>query len=143
MRSTNVIFSILLPCSALAISGCSFFTPPPKIVEKPVYLNRPAPVLPQVQPIEQQPLQWIIITEDNFEAVVKEFEAQNKRLVFFAMTPEGYETLIMNMAEMRRYIVQQKSIIGAYKTYAETPPDKPKEEEAATTETAKPFWKIW
>lgn len=141
MRYINGLF--LLAASTTVLSGCSFFQQPPKIIEKPVYINRPAPVLPEVQPVEQQPLTWIIITEENFEQVVKEFEAQNKRLVFFATTPEGYEAMILNMADMRRYIVQQKAIIAAYKTYAETPPDKPKEEPSKEAPPSKPFWKVW
>ena len=140
MRYVYVFFAVLLFSSCtFVLTGCST---PAKIVEKPVYVNRPAPVLPQVQPIEQQQFEWVIITEDNFEEVIKAFEAQNKRLVFFAVTPEGYETLILNMADTRRYIAQQKAIISAYKTYADTPPETPKEATPAKEE-AKPIWKFW
>lgn len=120
------------------LAACS--SPVTKIVEKPVAINRPAPVLPTVQPITQQTIEWIIITEDNVQEILAKLEADNKRIVFFAVTPENYEVLMMNIGDVRRYIMQQGAVLAAYKQYVETPPELPKE---APKAQSTPFWKVW
>ena len=132
----RILLTVLL---LVFLTGCSS-NPLVRIVEKPIYVNRAAPILPTVQPIEQHPIDWIIITEDNLDDVLKKMETENKRIVFFAMTPEDYEILTMNAAEVRRYIQQQNAVLSAYKEYADMPPIPPQEQEKPVT---KPFWKVW
>jgi len=132
----RILLTVLL---LVFLTGCSS-NPLVRIVEKPIYVNRAAPILPIVQPIEQQPIHWIIITEDNLDDVLKKMETENKRVVFFAMTPEDYEILTMNAAEVRRYIQQQNAVLSAYKEYADMPPIPTQEQEKPVT---KPFWKVW
>jgi hypothetical protein len=38
-------------------------------------------------------------------------------VVLFAVTPAGYETLAINAGEMRRYVIQQNTVIAGYKKY--------------------------
>jgi|TARA_Y100000033_G_scaffold20475_1_gene19274 hypothetical protein len=45
---------------------------------------------------------------------VKEFTEENGELAFVALSMKDYENLALNVAELRRYINQQKNIIIYY-----------------------------
>ena len=46
--------------------------------------------------------------------VSKKFKDKNENLVFFALSVPDYENMSLNLAEMKRYIDQQKTIIVYY-----------------------------
>ena len=50
----------------------------------------------------------------NFEEFKKKFEKENGDLVFYAVSVRDYETLALNMAEIKRYIQQQQELIVYY-----------------------------
>jgi hypothetical protein len=54
------------------------------------------------------------VTEDTFAAFKQRFEKENGDLLFYAISVRDYETLALNMAELRRFIQQQKQIIIYY-----------------------------
>ena len=119
MRSLFLAIAI-----ALMVSGCGLkeiFT----IKSDPI--ERPTLEIPDPDPVNQLAIEWYIITRGNLEAKLKEIEAENGVLVLFALTPEGYQHLAMNAAEMRRFIQQQKAIIGVLKNYYEKKPEKKEE----------------
>ena len=62
----------------------------------------------------------------SFEDFKIRFEKDNGQFLFYAISVRDYETLALNMAEIKRYIEQQKQIIIYYEK-AVAP--KPKEEE--------------
>lgn len=66
---------------------------------------------------------WYVVTERNMDEFIKRFEDENGTLVFYAMSVRDYETLSLNMADLKRYILQQKEIIVYYEESV-----KPKEE---------------
>ena len=68
---------------------------------------------------------WIV-TEQNFEEFKNRFVKENGDLVGYVLSVRDYETLALNMAEIKRYIQQQKHIIIYYEK-AVAP--KPKKEE--------------
>jgi len=101
----------------LGLSGCSsikaleiFSTP----VEK-IHLNLKNP-----NPVESRLVQWFVITPENMESVFKDLEKRKYSLVLFGLTDDGYTNLSLNNAELRKYIIEQQSIIKAYKKYYET-----------------------
>ena len=102
--------------SLTVISGCSsvkeleIFT---KEVERtPLNLGEP-PAL------KMEKLDWIIITEENYKQVFEELRKKKKDVVLFGLTDDGYETLAVNFAQVRKYIILNKSIIKKYKDYYE------------------------
>ena len=105
---------ILLLCAALILAGCNETT---KVFDKPVLIDRPELILPTVMPATQNDVEWIVLTPNNIEAKIKEMAASGDPVVLFAVTPAGYETLTINAAEMRRYVIQQNTIIAGYKKY--------------------------
>jgi hypothetical protein len=82
-------------------------------------MNRP-------KPVALSPVEWFIVTEENLEEFILDFKKVNTEFVVAAMTIKGYENLSLNVAELRRYINQQKSLIVYYedsvKPKEETPP---------------------
>lgn len=129
-QEENTMRNSLLILFVLMLSACSTG---PKYIEKSVLVDRPAPVFPEIQPVEQYDFKWIVITKETFESKIKEVEATGGQVVFFALTPEGYQNLSLSIAELRRYIAQQQSVVAGYKSYMESPKEEPKSSE----------WKLW
>jgi len=69
---------------------------------------------------------FYVVTEQNFEEFKNRFTKENGDLVGYVLSVRDYETLALNMAEIKRYIQQQKQIIIYYEK-AVAP--KPKKEE--------------
>ena len=66
-----------------------------------------------------KPLQLIdtrvfVVTKDNFKKFVKEFKEVYGDLAFVAISMKDYENLALNIADMRRFLNQQKEIIIYY-----------------------------
>ena len=130
----------LLLCATLLLAGCGGVAP--KIVEKPILVDRPELIVPEVQPVQQYDFEWIVITRENFDSVTRELESRGQTIVLFAITPQGYQNLSLSIAELRRFITQQQSVIVSYKTYYGKKTEEPKVEEKKEEEK-KPFWKIF
>jgi hypothetical protein len=59
-------------------------------------------------------VKWYTVTTDNIDEFEKNFESDNGDLVFFAISVPHYENLSLNLADIKRYIKQQKAIIVYY-----------------------------
>ena len=59
-------------------------------------------------------IKWYTVTTDNIDEFEKNFENDNGDLVFFAISVPHYENLSLNLADIRRFIEQQKAIIVYY-----------------------------
>jgi hypothetical protein len=60
-------------------------------------------------------MKWWVVTEENFKEFKEQFQKENgDPLVAYVLSVRDYETLAINMAEIKRYIEQQKSIIVYY-----------------------------
>ena len=109
----------MLTLTTFLISGCSFlggvkeleiFT---KEVERtPLNLEGPGP-------LELDDVKWTIVTESNYEKVFADLKKNNKNVAIVGLTDEGYETLSMNFARIRNYIILQGSVLQKYKNYYE------------------------
>lgn len=93
----------------------------------PVQIQTP-PTLPLVIP-KAQPMQlnnditWLVLNFDELQKLIDNVEKSGQtNFVIFALTTDGYEKLSLNMAEITRYIKEQKHIndflIGAIKDRA-------------------------
>ena len=54
------------------------------------------------------------------EEFLERFEEESGTTVFFAMSVPDYENMSLNVAELRRYINQQKALIVYYEESIET-----------------------
>ena len=59
-------------------------------------------------------IHFYVVTEDTFPAFKKRFVKENGDLLFYALSVRDYETLALNMAELKRFMQQQKSVIVYY-----------------------------
>jgi hypothetical protein len=71
-------------------------------------------------PLKVQELKWYIINSENSAEVLEKVKASGADPVLFGLTDEGYETLTINFAQIRAYIIKQREIIEQYKEYYES-----------------------
>ena len=72
-------------------------------------------------------IKFYVVTSDNFEDFKKRYEKDNGTFLFYALSVRDYETLAINMAEIKRYIEQQKQIIIYYEKSVAPKPKKEKD----------------
>lgn len=102
----------------LVISACSSPKQEP-IQIRSTPIQRPALSLPPTTVYQTRPVEWIVITPDNFEQKLEILKKNNEEYVFFALTTTGYENLSKNMADILRFVREQNAVIIAYKNYYE------------------------
>ena len=116
---------LVFPLIAILLlsSGCSYFKNPLKQIEiKTVEVERVIPTQNRPRPISLNDIYFYVVTEQNFEEFKSRFVKENGDLVGYVLSVRDYETLALNMAEIKRYIQQQKEIIIYYeKAVAPTP----------------------
>tara|TARA_S200000501_G_scaffold265322_1_gene248997 strand:+ start:1525 stop:1752 length:228 start_codon:yes stop_codon:yes gene_type:complete len=73
-------------------------------------------------------MRWWVVTEENFKQFKEEFQKENgDPLVAYVISVKDYEALALNMAEIKRYLEQQKSIIIYYEDAIKPKSNKEKE----------------
>ena len=107
----------LLILTTFLISSCSsvkelevFKTEVPR-----AKLDLPDPETPIVTELD-----WIIITSDNAEEVFAKLKEKNIDPVLFGLTDDDYETLAVNFAQIRAYMIKQKITLDQYREYYES-----------------------
>ena len=113
---------------SLVISSCSSWSWPKltQIEVQTVEVERNIPTQNRPQPIRMNTnMKWWVVTEENFKEFKEKFQKENgDPLVAYVLSVRDYETLALNMAEIKRYIEQQKEIIIYYEEAV-----KPREKE--------------
>ena len=98
-------------------TGCSLLSKPEEVIVTNTVIKAPnIPLQPSPRPINMIDVKWYTVTTDNIDECEKNCENENSDLVFFAISVPHYENLSLNLAEIRRYIEQQKAIIIYYET---------------------------
>lgn len=78
-------------------------------------LDLPDPETPRIDD-----LNWIIITSENADEVFAKLKEQNIDPVLFGLTDDDYETLSVNFAQIRAYMIKQKLTLDQYREYYES-----------------------
>lgn len=73
--------------------------------------------LPDIDVVSQKEVEWILITEENYEEVFANLKESGEPVVFFALTDKGYANISINYQNARQIIQQQQAIIAAYENY--------------------------
>jgi hypothetical protein len=114
VRNKFLTISSLLLASSL-LSACSVFSgPEEKIVTVTEVIKPTIPVVERPKPLNLNDVEFFVVTEDNLQDFMTRFSEENGKLVFVAMSIRGYEAMSLNMAELRRYILQQREVIIYY-----------------------------
>ena len=120
----NSLALLLLPLILLS-SGCTTWNPLKRIEIKTVEVDRVIPTQNRPRPVKMNDIHFYVVTEQNFEEFKKRFVKENGDLVGYVLSVRDYETLALNMAELKRYLIQQKEIIVYYeKAVAPKPKEK-------------------
>ena len=100
---------------SLVISSCSSWNPLKTIEVKTVEVERNVPLQNRPRQLQLNDIHWYVVTEENFAEFKKKFQEENgDPLVAYVISVKDYETLAIDMAEIKRYIEQQKQIIIYY-----------------------------
>lgn len=108
----------VLGCLTLlfVLNACS--KPPYEEIEvttEPV--DKPILTLPPVDELNLRDVEWHVITRDNIEEKIAEFEQRGIPIAFFAVSGDGYQALSLNLNDLRSQIEQLNAIIVAYDSY--------------------------
>jgi len=72
------------------------------------------PTVAQPKPLQLSDTRVFVVTKDNYDEFVKEFTETYGDLAFVALSMKDYENLALNIADIKRYLEQQKEIILYY-----------------------------
>ena len=115
----KISLALLLPLLLLS-SGCSSWREVLPVEVKTVEVERRIPTQNRPSPVRLNDIHFYVVTEGNLGDFQKRFAKENGDLVFYALSVRDYETLALNMAELKRYIQQQKEIIVYYEEACKT-----------------------
>lgn len=99
----------------ISLAACSTQPQQIEISTKPV--DKPTLTLPPVDEVKMRKVEWIVINEENLEAVIAKFKEEGKPFAIYALTGDGYGNLGLNFSDIRALVQQQKAIIAAYDRY--------------------------
>tara|TARA_R100001086_G_scaffold243965_1_gene173218 strand:- start:438 stop:719 length:282 start_codon:yes stop_codon:yes gene_type:complete len=89
-----------------------------------VEVEREIPTQNRPRPVALSNLHFYVVTEDTFAAFKQRFVKQNGDFLFYAISVRDYETLALNMAEIKRFIQQQQELIVYYEAAVAPIPKK-------------------
>ena len=114
---------------SLIISSCSTWDKITKIEVQTVEVERNVPLQNRPRQLDLADIHWYVVTEENFVEFKKRFQKENgDPLVAYVISVKDYETLAIDMAEIKRYIDQQKQIIIYYEKALSPKEEEPKED---------------
>ncbi len=105
-----IVFSFLL---SLLLSSCSW-KPEKQIITKAEVYIPTINVVPRPKPLILKNADIIVITEKNLEESIKRVKLMQGSFVVYALDPKSFESLAINMEEIKLYIEQQNKIILYY-----------------------------
>jgi len=98
----------------LLLSACSS----PRVIQiTTTPIAKPELTLPRVDVLRTKPVEFFIITPENYDEVFAKVKKSGRPIALFALTDKGYENLGTNLSDVRALIEQQKTIIAAYENY--------------------------
>ena len=106
--------SLVILMSLITLAGCSGLTPEPEIKTVTKIEKITVPIVARPKPLQLNDTRVFVVTKDNYDEFVKEFTEVYGELAFVALSMRDYELLALNIAEIRRYLNQQKEIIVYY-----------------------------
>ena len=105
-----ICWSLLL---LVSLSSCSW-KPEKELVVQTKIVKPVIEIKERPKGVKMLPVKFYVVTEKNYEEFKERFKKENGEFVFYAMSVPSYENLALDMAELRRYIEQQKEIIIYY-----------------------------
>ena len=95
-------------------SGCSTWEGLKRVEIKTVEVERVIPTQNHPRAVNMGDVHFYIVTEDTLDEFKERFVKEQGDFLFYAISVRDYETIALNMAELKRYIEQQQVIIIYY-----------------------------
>ena len=105
---------LVIVLSFLFLTGCVGRPPEPEIKTVTKIEKITVPIVARPKPLQLNDTRVFVVTKNNYDEFVKEFTEVYGELAFVALSMRDYELLALNIAEIRRYLNQQKEIIVYY-----------------------------
>jgi len=125
---------LILSTLVLSLVACGSIR---KIEVTTASIERVPLTLSNVDTLELDEVTWIVITPENIDQVFRDLETKNFDIVLFALTDDGYENISVNIAKIKKLVLQQKAVMAAYKRYYETQSSEIEEHNQKEKEAAK------
>ena len=125
----RVLNWLILTIFLISLQGCSTTLKQDINIAE---VERAPLVLPEIDKLQLNDLEWVIVTEGTIVEIFKMLEKRNSDPVLFGLTSQGYENASLNNAQTLQLIRQQKAVIEALKEYYTT---KDGPEDGDNTET--------
>jgi hypothetical protein len=113
MQLKKYLLSLSLLLALLSNVGCAVQD---RVVLKTQFVPPNIPIQDRPKQVAMTDVRFYAVTEGNLEEFLLKFSESNGDIVFFAISVRDYENLSLNVAELRRYIMQQQSIILFYES---------------------------
>ena len=122
---SKIYSSVLGMILILTLTGClgSLRKSEPIVVTQPKIIKQNIPIQARPKQLQLTDVRWYVVSEANLEEFLEKFKEEEGLLAFMAISAQGYENLAMDIADMRRYILQQKDIILYYEESLANAPD--------------------
>ncbi len=104
----KLLLAVALP---VLLAACSST---PEVVVETKYIKQHIPLQEQPGKVNFPPVDWYVVTEDNIEEFLARLEDDTGHRVFFAISPKSYENLAIGIADLRRFIKEQKGVVVYY-----------------------------
>ena len=91
---------------------------------KTVEASRNVPIQNRPRPVDMNGIYFYVVNENNFEEFKARFTQEKGDFLFYAISVRDYETLTLNMSELKRFIKQQKELIVYYEEAVKPKEDK-------------------
>jgi len=137
---TNLLKATALILLASSLVACGSVEP--RIVVKTDYVEKEIPIQPRPKGVQTYPVYFYTVNKENIDEFLERFEKENGDGVFFAISVPHYENLSLTLADLKRYIGQQKSLILYYEesiAKQELPEDKEEVVQEGTLSKINPF----
>jgi hypothetical protein len=112
---------VLLISSLTLLSACASQE---KVVVQTEIIKADIPSQSRPKPVSLSNVKFYVVTKENLNDFLKVFEKENNDIVFYSMSVKDYEKMSLNIAELRRYIIQQDKIIVYYEKAIKKEEDK-------------------
>ena len=120
----------------LLSSGCSLLPREKEVIVQTVEVEKRIPLQTNPKQLQFNDVYWHVVTEANFDEFIEKFKKEHgEAWVFYAVSVRSYESMALNLAELKRYIEQQKQIIVYYEEAIK--PKQPSVEISEETEKEK------
>ena len=114
----KILKKTLLVSSLFLLAACASDE---KIIVQTDIIQTEIPTQARPKGVSLSNVRFYVVTKENLNEFLKNFEKENDDTVFYAMSVKDYEKMALNIADLRRYINQQDKLILYYEKAVKKP----------------------